>query len=43
MWPGRDESTRMEKTSESSIMPSWMEVQVVPPSVVFQGRWVVPA
>ncbi len=33
----------MEKISESSIKPEWMECQLAPPSTVFQGKWGVPA
>src|SRR5271156_467443 len=38
-----DESTMMENTSESSIMPLLMCSQLAPPSAVFHARCQVPA
>src|ERR1035441_1365701 len=40
---GREGWTEMLKTSESSSIPSWMDCQVAPPSMVRHGRCVVPA
>jgi hypothetical protein len=40
---GERRSKVMVMTSESLIIPAWMDFQVFPPSVVFHGRCQVPA
>jgi len=35
-------STVIVNTSESSIIPVWINSQLAPPSLVFQGRCQVP-